>query len=134
MFGLERPKHFKTLISPMLKLYKDKNRVSVDPTLYRSMIGGLLYLITSHLDISYNVGLCARYKPGPKESYIAVVKRIIHYVSGALDFGLWHSHDTNVNLIGFSNMDQADNVDDRKSTRGGCFYLGNNIVSWHSKK
>ena len=42
--------------------------------------------------------------------------------------------DSNVSLTGFSDADWAGNADDRKNTSGGCFYLGNNLVSWHSKK
>ena len=110
-------------MSTTLKLSKDKNRLSVVPTLYKSMISSLLYLTASRLDISYSFGVCVRYEAEPKDSHIATVKRIIHYVSGTLDFGLWYSRDTNVNLAGFSDADWVDNADDRKSTSGGCFYL-----------
>ena len=71
-------------------------------TLYKSMIDSLLYLTASRPDISYIVGVSARYQADPKESHSTVVKRIIHYVSRTLDFGLWYSHDTNMNLVGFS--------------------------------
>ena len=82
------------------------------------MIGSLLYLTASHLDISYNIGFCTRYQAYPKESHIAAVKRIIHYVNGTLDFGLWYSRDTNVDIVGFSDADWACNTDDMKSTSG----------------
>ena len=121
-------------MSTKLKLSKDENGVSVNPTLYSSVISSLLYLTASHPNISYNVGVYARYHVDPKESHIATIKRIIRYVSGSLDFGLWYSCDTNVNLAGFSEADWAGNVDDKKSTSGRCFYVGNNLVSWHSKK
>ena len=62
------------------------------------------------------------------------VKRIIRYVNGTLDYGLWYLKDSNVCLAGYSNVDWAGSVDDRKSTFGGCFYLENNLVSWMSKK
>ncbi|XP_062094017.1 secreted RxLR effector protein 161-like [Humulus lupulus] len=108
--------------------------MKVDPTLYRSMIGSLLYLTASHPDICYSVGVCARYQGNPMESHISAVKRIIRYVNSTVDFGIWFSKDTNSNLVCFSDADWAGNADDRKSNSGGCFYLGNNLVSWHSKK
>ena len=65
-FGLQKAKHFKTPMSTTVKLSKDENRVSVNPTLYKSMIDNLLYLTTSHPDICYSVGMCARYQSNPK--------------------------------------------------------------------
>ena len=50
------------------------------------------------------------------------------------EFGVWYSKDTNDVLVGYSDADWAGNADDRKSTLGGCFYVGNNLVSWMSEK
>ena len=75
-------------MSTTLKLFKDENGISVDPTVYRSMISSLLYLTTGSLDISYSVRVCARYQYDSKESHITIVKRIIRYVSGTLDYGI----------------------------------------------
>ena len=117
-----------------LKLSKDESGVNVDPKLYKSMIDSLLYLTTSHPDICYSVGVCARYQSDTKESRIIVAKRIIRYVSGTFDYGIWNSKDSNISLVGFSDTDWTGNADDRKSVSGGCFYLGNNLLSWHNKK
>ena len=65
------------------------------------MIGSLLYLIGSRLDICYSVGVCARYQANPKESHLAAVKGIIRFVNGTIYFGIWYSKDTNMNLTGF---------------------------------
>ena len=62
------------------------------------------------------------------------VKRIIKYVGGTCDYGLFYSKESNLSLVGFSDSDWARNVDDRKSTTGGCFYVGANLVVWMSKK
>ena len=110
-------------MSPNVKLTVDLLGRSVDPSLYRSMIGSLLYLTASRPDISYSVGVCARYQANPKESHMTALKRIIKYVKTIAEFGVW-----------YSDADWAGNVDDRKSTSGGCFYVGNNLVSWISKK
>ena len=62
------------------------------------------------------------------------MKRIIKYVIGTTDYGLWYSFDTNSSLVGFCDAVWADSAEDRKSTSSGCFFLENNLVSWFSKK
>ncbi|KAK1553149.1 hypothetical protein Q3G72_029697 [Acer saccharum] len=133
-FGLEKAKHCDTPMSTTLKLSKDASGKSVEQTLYRGMIGSLLYLTASRPNISFSVGVCARYQADPKESHLSCVKRIIRYVNGTSNYGIWYSFDTNASLVGFSDADWAGNCDDRKSTSGGCFFLGNNLVSWFCKK
>ena len=98
------------------------------------MIGSLLYLIASRPDISYSVGVCARYQANPIESHMTALKRIIKYVKNTAEFGVWYSKDTSDVITGYSDADWAGNADDRKRTSGGCFYVSNNLVSWMSKK
>ena len=98
------------------------------------MIGSLIYLIASRPDISYNVGVCARYQANPKESHMIALKRIIKYVKTTVDFGVWYSEDTNDVIAGYSDTNWVGNTNDRKSTSGGCFYVGNNLVPWMNKK
>ena len=62
------------------------------------------------------------------------LKRIMKYVKTTADFGVWYNKDTNDVLARYSDPDWAGNVDDRKSTSGGCFYVDNNLISWMSKK
>ncbi|XP_062104164.1 uncharacterized mitochondrial protein AtMg00810-like [Humulus lupulus] len=111
-FGLENAKHTNTPMSTTLKLFKDEQGVKVDLTLYRSMIGSLLYHTASRPDICYSVGVCARYQGNPMESHISAMKRIIRYVNSTVDFGIWFSKDTNSNLVCFSDADWAGNADD----------------------
>ncbi|CAM8893336.1 unnamed protein product [Rhodiola kirilowii] len=128
-FALEKASHKRTPAVTHLKITKDDARTKVAQTLYRSMIGSLLYLTASRPDKAYAVGVCARYQVDPKESHLLQVKRIIKYVCGTVDFGIWYTKDTNSDLVGFCDADWAGNAEDRKSTSGGCFFLGNNFVS-----
>ena len=121
-------------MSSSTKLSLDSSGVEVSPTLYRSIIGSLLYLTASRSDIAFSARLCAHYQATPKESHLIAVKRIIRYINGTFKYGLWYSKDSNDCLAGYSDADWAGSVDDRKSTSGGCFYLRNNLVSWMSKK
>ncbi|XP_065638159.1 secreted RxLR effector protein 161-like [Quercus suber] len=121
-------------MSPNVKLTVNLLGKSDDPSLYRSMIGSFLYLTANRPDISYSVGVCARYQANPKGSHMTALKRVIKYVKTIAEFGVWYRKDTNDVLAGYSDANWADNADDRKSTSGVCFYVGNNLVSWMSKK
>ena len=131
---MEFASSIRTPMSPIVELTVDLLGKSFDSSQYRSMIGSLLYLIANRPDISYSVGVCARYQANLKESHMIALKKIIKYVKTTADFGVWYSKDTNDVLVGHSNADWARNADDRKSTSRGCFYVGNNLVSWMSKK
>ena len=133
-FGMENASHKRTPAPTHLKLSKDEAGTSVDQSLYRSMIGSLLYLTASRPDITYAVGVCARYQANPKISHLNQVKRILKYVNGTSDYGIMYCHCSDSMLVGYCDADWAGSADDRKSTSGGCFYLGNNLISWFSKK
>ena len=107
----------------------DPSSQSVDVTLYRSMIGSLLCFTASRLDIAFNVGVCARFQSNPKESHFNAVKRIFKYVSGTCDFGLFYIKVSNISLAWYFDADWAGNANDRKSTVGGFFYVGTNLVA-----
>jgi hypothetical protein len=62
------------------------------------------------------------------------VKRILKYINGTSDYDILYSHSENSKLIGYYDADWACSADDIKSTPGGCFFLGNNLISWFSKK
>ena len=98
------------------------------------MIGCLLYLTASHPNIALSVSVCSRFQSNPKVSYLNAIKIIIKYVSGTCDYGLFYRKESNLSLARYSKSDWASNANDRKSTTGGCFYVGANLVAWMSKK
>ena len=112
-FDLESASSIKTLMSPNVKLIVDLLSKSVDSSLYRSMIGNFLYLTASRPDISYNVGVCARYQANPKESHMIALKKIIKYVKTTTNFDVWYNKDTNDVLAGYFDTDWVENANDR---------------------
>ena len=68
----------------------DEKSKSMDESSYRGMIGSLLYLTASRPDIVLRVFLCSRYQANPKESHLIVVKRMIKYLKGTTNVGLWY--------------------------------------------
>ncbi|WJX82941.1 hypothetical protein P8452_65643 [Trifolium repens] len=133
-FGMENASHKRTHAPTHLKLTKDEKGVDVDQSLYRNIIGSLLYLTASRPNITFVVGVCARYQADPKMSHLTQVIRILKYVNGTCDYGMMFFHCENSTLFGYCDADWAGSADDRKSTSGGCFFLGNNLISWFSKK
>ena len=89
-FGLDSKKHTSTPISSLAKLSLDAADVDVDLTLYRIMIGSLLYLTASRLNIAFSVGVCALFQAISKESHLTAIKQIIHYINGTTDYGIWY--------------------------------------------
>ncbi|XP_058783673.1 secreted RxLR effector protein 161-like [Vicia villosa] len=133
-FGMDNASHKRTPAPTHLNLSKDEGGISVDQSLYRSMIGSLLYLTTSRPDIAFAVGVCARYQVEPKVSHLNQVKRIFKYVNGTSDYGILYTHGCDPVLIGYCDANWAGSADDRKSTSEGCFFLRNNLISCLSKK
>nr|GEV30878.1 uncharacterized mitochondrial protein AtMg00810-like [Tanacetum cinerariifolium] len=115
-------------------LLKDPDGEDVDVHNYRSMIGLLMYLTSSRPDIMFAVGACARFQMTPKASHLHAVKRIFIYLKGKPHLGLWYPKDSPFDLVAYSDSDYADASLDRKSTTGGCQFLGCRLISWQCKK
>ncbi|KAJ9558053.1 hypothetical protein OSB04_012667 [Centaurea solstitialis] len=107
---------------------------SVDQKIYRSMIGYLLYLTATRPDIMFSTCFRARFQANPKESHLATVKRILRYLKGTPEMGLWYPKDSSFQLISFTDSNYGGCKLDRKSTSGSCQFLGDKLVSWTSKK
>ena len=123
-----------TPMSKATKIFEDPDGISVNHTLYRGMIGSLLYLTASRPDIMFATTMCARFQANPKESHLSAVKRIFRYLKHTQHLGLWYPRDSELNLFGYTDADHAGCTIDRKSTSGGCQFLGNRLISWSSKK
>ncbi|GKB81224.1 putative ribonuclease H-like domain-containing protein [Tanacetum coccineum] len=127
----------KTASTPMetnKALIKDEEAEDVDVHLYRSMIRSLMYLTASRPDIMFVVCACARFQVTPKTSHLNAVKRIFRYLKGQPKLGLWYPRDSPFDLEAFSDSDYAGASLDRKSTTGGCQFLGKRLISWQCKK
>ncbi|XP_059629551.1 uncharacterized mitochondrial protein AtMg00810-like [Cornus florida] len=127
-------KSVSTPLCPNSKLSLECTTESVPSTLYRSIIGSLLYLTASRPDIMYSVGLVVRFQSNPRLSHLQAAKRIMRYVKGTISYGLHYIFSSILPITAFSNADWGGSLPDRKSTSGCCYLLGSNLVSWLSKK
>ncbi|GJU94179.1 putative ribonuclease H-like domain-containing protein [Tanacetum coccineum] len=113
---------------------KDGPGKDVDLHLYRSMIGSLMYLTASRLDIMFVVCVCARHQVTPKECHLHAVKRIFRYLKGYPMLGLWYPKESPFDLVVYSDSDYDSDNQDRKSTTTGYQFLGRRLISWQCKK
>ncbi|GJU50217.1 putative reverse transcriptase domain-containing protein [Tanacetum coccineum] len=136
-FKMSMMEQIDSIDTPMLeknKLDEDLQWTPVDATLYRGMIGFLMYLTSSRPDLIYAVCLCARYQAKPTEKHLHAVKRIFRYLKGTINMVLWYSRDIVMSLTAYSDADHAGCQDTRRSTPGSAQFLGDKLVSWTSKK
>ncbi|GKF06615.1 hypothetical protein Tco_0037283 [Tanacetum coccineum] len=115
-------------------LLKDADGEDLDEHLYRSMIGSLMYLTSSRPSIMFSVCACARYQVNPKASHLHAVKMIFRYLKGQPKLGLWYPKDSPFDLVAYTDSKYAGAYLDRKSTKGGCQFLGCRLISWQCKK
>jgi len=104
-----------------------------DPSEYRSIVGALQYLTLTRPDLAYAVQQVCLFMH-PREPHLAVVKRILRYVKGTVAAGLHLGVGSIDSLTAYSDANWAVCPDSRRSTSGYCVYLGDNLVSWSSKR
>ncbi|XP_070025232.1 secreted RxLR effector protein 161-like [Nicotiana sylvestris] len=130
---MEASKVIDTPIVMATRLDMDEAGSPINQTMYRGIIGSLLYLTVSRLDIIFNVGLCARFQSNPKESYLKATKRILRYLKGTQDLVLYYPTGDSINLIGYVDAGYAGYLVDRKSTFGMAHFLGSCLISWGTR-
>nr|GFB82994.1 uncharacterized mitochondrial protein AtMg00810-like [Tanacetum cinerariifolium] len=133
-FKYEVVKSSSTPMDKQKALFKDSDGDDVDVQLYRFMIGSLVYLTSSRLDIMFVVCTCAKFQVTLKVSHLHAVKRIIRYLKGQPKLSLWYPRDSQFDLVAYTDSDYAGASLDRKSTSGGCEFLGSRLISWQCKK
>ncbi|KAJ0550087.1 putative RNA-directed DNA polymerase [Helianthus annuus] len=105
-----------------------------DPTLYRSLAGALQYLTFTRPDLSYAVQQICLFMHEPHDPHYAFMKRILRYIQGTLDYGIRMTRSNTQSLVAYSDADWGGCPDSRRSTSGYCVFLGNNLLSWSSKR
>ncbi|XP_066344595.1 secreted RxLR effector protein 161-like [Miscanthus floridulus] len=125
-----------TLMEERLKLTKASTTVKVDATLYRSIGGGLRYLVHMRSDIMFVVGYVSHFMEDPQEDHWATVKRLLCSVKGTVDQVIVFPKidESGLLLTVFSDADMAGDINGRRSTSGVLVFLRSALISWLSLK
>ena len=128
--GLTDDKTVDTLVELNAHLTPLGGKLLSNPSLYRCLVGNLVYLTITHLDISYVVHQVSPYLSAPRSTHYAVVLHILRYLKGTLFYGLFYSAQSPLILHAFSDADWVGDPTDHRSTTGYCFLLGSSLISW----
>jgi len=116
------------------KFCNEDGAAKIDETLYRTLIGCLMYLTTTRPDIMNATSILSRYMRCASEIHFQAAKRIVRYIKGTIDYGLKFCQVKNSILHSYSDSDWASCVDDMRSTSGYCFSFSSTIFLWSSKR
>lgn len=124
---------YKSMPTPS-KILCDTSSEIVDATLYRHIIGSLMYLTNTRPDICFVVNILSQYIIEPRHVHLIVEKHVLKYLKGTIEYGIKYGADCEFKLQGYSDSDWAGSVSDRKSISGYCFGIGSGMISWFRRK
>lgn len=101
---------------------------------FRSLVEGLIYLAHTRPDIAFLVGVISKFMQNPTNHHFGAARRILRYIAGTTNYGIWYTQVFNFCLCGFSDSDWASLLDDRKSTSASFFSLWSGAITWSLKK
>ncbi|XP_075645448.1 secreted RxLR effector protein 161-like [Castanea sativa] len=131
---MEKSNNVKNPIVTGVRLMKDEEGSKVNATVYKQLVGSLMYLTATRPDLMYVVSLISRFMASPTELHLLAAKRVLRYLKGTVDLGVFYRNEGNGELMAYTDSDYAGDVDDRKNTSGYVFLLNEGTVSWSSKK
>ncbi|XP_017974500.1 PREDICTED: uncharacterized mitochondrial protein AtMg00810-like [Theobroma cacao] len=134
-YGLLGSKPVSTPIEYHHKLTKATDEEQLkDSTMYRQLVGRLLYLTFTRPDTSYTVHILSQYMDKPSEAHLQAAFRVIRYLKTARGQGILFFSDSDLCLQAYSDSDWVGCPDTRRSVTGFGILLGNSLISWKAKK
>ena len=107
----------------------------VDQQNYQQIIGSLLYASGgTRPDVTFIVGVLARYCGYPNQLHLTAAKRVLRYLKGTAERALTYTTEGNASLTGYSDADWAGDRDSQRSTSGMKFMLQGASITWSRKR
>jgi hypothetical protein len=131
--------NWKPMATPMVTNLKKLSVSSsdfdeIDATLYKQLIGSLMYLVKTRPDIFYATSTLSQFMSQQRQTHWIFAKHVLRYLQGTVGHGLRYTSSIDMRLQGYTDFDWAGSTVDKKSTSRCCFTLGSTMVSWCSKK
>ncbi|KAL0401015.1 UNVERIFIED_CONTAM: Copia protein [Sesamum latifolium] len=133
-FEMENCMPVSTPVECGVKLSSRQDGKKINSTYFKSLVGSLRYLTCTRPDILFGVGLVSRHMEAPTTSHLKVAKRILRYIQGTIDHGIFYKSSQDFELVGYCDSDWAGDIDSRKSTTGFVYFMGSSAFTWNSKK
>ncbi|MCH84454.1 retrovirus-related Pol polyprotein from transposon TNT 1-94, partial [Trifolium medium] len=121
-------------MDPSHRLYHDDSLPHDNVTEYRALVGKLLYLTSTRPDIAFPVQQLSQFLDAPTSLHFKAAHKVLRYLKGNPGTGLFFPRNSSLNLSGFSDADWGGCPDSRKSITGYCFFIGQSLICWKSKK
>jgi hypothetical protein len=133
-YGMTSCKPISIPLEQNVKLNADEGDLVEDTTMYRRIVGSLIYMTITRLDLSYTVGVVSQFMQTPRNPHLDAVRRILRYIKHTLQCGIFYEAKSQLQVHGYTDDDWVNNVLDRKSTSGFMFSFGSGVINWSSKK
>eukprot|EP00257_Ricinus_communis_P017176 XP_015575556.1 uncharacterized protein LOC107261370 [Ricinus communis] len=131
-FSMEENNFVRYPIVPGQKIDADEG-VKVNVTQFKQMVGSLMYLTATRTDLIFIVNFISRFMANPTKLHFAVAKRVLRYLKGTIDYGIFYKRIGTSELVAYTDSDYAGDKEDSKSTSGYVFMMCG-AVAWSSKK
>lgn len=132
--GMTDAKPVSTPMASTPKLMLHTGHSLAEPKAYRQLVGSLQYLAFTRPDVAYAVNRLSQYMHQPTDAHLQAAKRVLRYLAGTTDHGIFFSASNPLTLHAFSDADWAGDSDDYVSTNAYVIYLGKTPISWSAKK
>jgi len=133
-FGMDQCRSVVTPLQQNLKLSSDDGTKEVDATMYRQLVGSLIYLTTTRPNLAYSVNVLSQFMSKSLESHWVAAKSVLRYLCGTVNYGILYIDASDVILAGFLDSDWEGNLDDRRSITGYAFSIGSGVIASSNKK
>ncbi|XP_024990741.1 uncharacterized protein LOC112525030 [Cynara cardunculus var. scolymus] len=124
----------KNPIVPGTILTKEGKGKEVDATVYKQLVGSLMYLTVTRPDLMYVVCLISRFMAKPREEHMKIAKRVLKYLKGTHGYGLLYRKNASTKFKAYTDSDYARDIEDRRCTSGYVFLLSEGATCWSSRK